>query len=41
MTKEQAIENSLIDGTIGSYETTEDIFQKQLHAYTITNAIYE
>ncbi|GGF96055.1 MULTISPECIES: type I restriction endonuclease subunit R [Cysteiniphilum] len=28
-----------IDGTIGSYKTTEDIFEKQLHAYTITNAI--
>ena len=28
-----------IDGTIGSYKTTEYIFQKQLHAYTITNAI--
>lgn len=28
-----------IDGTIGSYKTTEDIFQKRLHAYTITNAI--
>ena len=28
-----------IDGTTGSYTTTEDIFQKQLHAYTITNAI--
>lgn len=28
-----------IDGTVGSYKTTEDIFQKQLHAYTITNAI--
>jgi len=28
-----------IDGTIGSFKTTEDIFQKQLHAYTITNAI--
>ena len=28
-----------IDGTIGSYKTTKDIFQKQLHAYTITNAI--
>ncbi|MBF7074311.1 type I restriction endonuclease subunit R [Glaciecola sp. MH2013] len=28
-----------IDGTIGSYKTTVDIFQKQLHAYTITNAI--
>src|SRR5690554_1550271 len=28
-----------IDGTIGSYKTTEDIFQKQLHAYTIIHAI--
>jgi type I restriction enzyme R subunit len=28
-----------IDGTIGSYKTTKDIFQKQLHAYTITHAI--
>lgn len=28
-----------IDGTIGSYRTTEDVFQKELHAYTITNAI--
>ncbi|MBL4941885.1 MAG: type I restriction endonuclease subunit R [Colwellia sp.] len=28
-----------IDGTVGSFKTTEDIFQKQLHAYTITNAI--
>ncbi len=28
-----------VDGTIGSYLTTEDIFEKQLHAYTITNAI--
>lgn len=28
-----------IDGTIGSYVTTEDVFQKELHAYTITNAI--
>lgn len=27
------------DGTVGTYKTTEDIFQKQLHAYTITNAI--
>ncbi|WP_421855936.1 type I restriction endonuclease subunit R [Marinomonas sp.] len=27
------------DGTIGSYKTTEDIFQQQLHPYTITNAI--
>lgn len=28
-----------IDGTIGSYRTTEDVFQQELHAYTITNAI--
>jgi len=28
-----------IDGTQASYKTTEDIFQKQLHAYTITHAI--
>ncbi|MFY0663486.1 MAG: type I restriction endonuclease subunit R [Natronospirillum sp.] len=28
-----------IDGTVGSYKTTKDIFEKQLHAYTITNAI--
>ncbi|MCI8329205.1 MAG: type I restriction endonuclease subunit R [Oscillibacter sp.] len=28
-----------IDGTIGSYTTTVDIFEKQLHAYTITHAI--
>ena len=28
-----------IDGTQASYKTTEDIFQKELHAYTITNAI--
>jgi len=28
-----------IDGTIGSYRTTKDVFQKELHAYTITNAI--
>jgi type I restriction enzyme R subunit len=28
-----------IDGTIGSFVTTKDIFQKQLHAYTITHAI--
>ncbi len=28
-----------IDGTIGSYITTKDIFEKELHAYTITNAI--
>jgi type I restriction enzyme, R subunit len=28
-----------IEGEQGSRKTTEDIFQKQLHAYTITNAI--
>ncbi len=28
-----------IDGTLGSYKTTRDIFEKQLHAYTITHAI--
>src|SRR5213078_5226151 len=28
-----------IDGQQGSYKTTEDLFQKQLHAYTITHAI--
>lgn len=28
-----------VDGTVGSYKTTKDIFEKQLHAYTITNAI--
>ncbi|HET7306677.1 MAG TPA: type I restriction endonuclease subunit R [Gammaproteobacteria bacterium] len=28
-----------IDGTVGSFKTTEDVFQKQLHAYTITHAI--
>ena len=28
-----------VDGQEGSYRTTEDIFQKRLHAYTITHAI--
>lgn len=28
-----------VDGQQGSYKTTEDIFQKRLHAYTITHAI--
>ena len=28
-----------VDGEQGSYRTTEDIFQKRLHAYTITHAI--
>ena len=27
------------DGTVGSLKTTKDIFQKELHTYTITNAI--
>ncbi len=28
-----------IEGSLASYRTTEDIFQRQLHAYTITDAI--
>lgn len=28
-----------IDGTVGSFKTTKDIFEKQLHSYTITHAI--
>ena len=28
-----------IDGSVGSYRTTQDIFEKRLHAYTITHAI--
>ena len=28
-----------VDGTVGSYVTTKDIFQKELHHYTITHAI--
>lgn len=28
-----------IDGTVGSFKTTKDIFQSQLHVYTITHAI--
>ena len=28
-----------IDGTVGSFKTTDDIFQKPLHEYTITEAI--
>lgn len=28
-----------IDGTVGSFKTTKDIFEKELHPYTITNAI--
>jgi type I restriction enzyme R subunit len=28
-----------IDGNVGSYKATKDIFEKELHAYTITHAI--
>ena len=28
-----------VDGTIRSYKTTKDVFEKELHSYTITNAI--
>lgn len=28
-----------VDGTVSSYITTKDVFEKELHAYTITNAI--
>lgn len=28
-----------VDGETATYKTTEDVFEKQLHAYTITNAI--
>jgi len=28
-----------VDGTVGSYVTTKDIFQQRLHTYTITHAI--
>ena len=28
-----------VDGTISSYKTTKDVFEKELHSYTITNAI--
>ncbi len=28
-----------VDGTVGTYRTTEDIFEKLLHPYTITHAI--
>ncbi|MEF3076111.1 type I restriction endonuclease subunit R [Methylobacter sp. Wu1] len=28
-----------IDGTVGSFKTTKDIFEKELHAYTISHAI--
>src|SRR5450759_5212786 len=29
----------MVEGKLASYKTTEDIFQKQLHVYTITHAI--
>lgn len=30
---------TFVEDDYGSYKTTEDVFEKQLHAYTITNAI--
>jgi type I restriction enzyme R subunit len=36
---ESNLADSQIDKAMGSYITTEQIFEKQLHAYTITNAI--
>lgn len=36
---EQNASYTQIDGEEASYKTTDDIFEKQLHAYTITNAI--
>ena len=36
---EQNANYKQIDGTEGTYRTTSDVFQKQLHAYTITHAI--
>ena len=36
---EQNASHRQFDGTRATYKTTEDIFQKKLHAYTITNAI--
>ena len=36
---EQNASYKQIDGTVGTYKTTKDIFQQQLHAYTITHAI--
>ena len=36
---EQNASYTRADGEHGSYQTTEDIFQKRLHAYTITHAI--
>ncbi|WP_006787520.1 type I restriction endonuclease subunit R [Thiorhodospira sibirica] len=36
---EENASHTQIDGTQGTFKTTEDIFQQQLHAYTITHAI--
>ena len=36
---EQNATHTQIDGTVGTYKTTQDIFEKPLHAYTITHAI--
>ncbi|MCF6213216.1 MAG: type I restriction endonuclease subunit R [Flavobacteriaceae bacterium] len=36
---EQNATYKTIDGTQASYKTTQDVFQKELHSYTITNAI--
>ncbi len=36
---EQNATYKTIDGQQASYKTTEDVFQKELHSYTITNAI--
>ena len=36
---EQNASYQQIDGTVASFKTTQDIFQKQLHKYTITHAI--
>jgi len=36
---EQNASNTQVTGEQAQYKTTEDVFQKQLHAYTITNAI--
>ena len=36
---EQNATYKTIDGTQASYKTTKDVFQKELHDYTITNAI--
>lgn len=35
----ETADGSQTDGAIASFKTTKDIFEKELHAYTITNAI--